>query len=77
MTRGLRIVRAGDGAEPEDETMAEAAQRALLAALAEGPVALVILWETPEAVNWCAVPPSLAVERGLIALVSRHLEFEE
>ena len=77
MTRGLRIVRAGDGAEPGDETMAEAAQRALLAALAEGPVALVILWETPEAVNWCAVPPSQAVERGLIALVSRHLEPEE
>ena len=77
MSGGLRVVRAGDGAEPEDETMAEAAQRALLAALAEGPVALVILWETPKAVNWCSVPPSQAVERGLIGLVALHLNAEE
>lgn len=77
MSGGLRIVRAGDGAEPTDETMAEAAHRALLGALAEGPVALVILWETPKAVNWCAVPPSQAVEHGLIGLVSRHLNPEE
>ena len=47
----LRIVRAEDGADTTTETIAEAAQRALLGALAEGPVALVILWETPKAVN--------------------------
>ncbi len=73
----LRIVRAEDGADPTTETIAEAAQRALLGALAEGPVALVILWETPCAVNWCAVPPSEAVERGLIGLVTQHLHTEE
>ena len=77
MSGGVRIVRAGDGAGPAEETMAHAAQRALLAALAEGPIALVILWETPTAVNWCAVPPSQAVEHGLISLVSRHINPEE
>lgn len=73
----MRIVHTGDGAEPDHETLAEAAQRALIAALAESPVALMILWETPRAVNWCAVPPAESVERGLVGLVSRHLNAEE
>lgn len=77
MSNALRIVRVEDGAEPSSETIAEAAQRTLLGALAEGPVALVILWETPNAVNWCAVPPSQAVERGLVGLVAQHLAIEE
>lgn len=77
MSGGLRIVRSDDSAGDATETFAEAAQRALLGALAERPVALMILWETPKAVNWCAVPPSEAVERGLIGLVSEHLTIEE
>jgi hypothetical protein len=61
-----RIVQPGD--PPAEVSFAEAAQAALQAVLARGPVSLMVVAEIPGAgIMWVGVPGGRAVVRGLSA----------
>lgn len=62
----LRVASPGEG-QPE-AGFADTARAALEQALADGAVALVILYETPGVRDWVAVPPAESVARGLVEM---------
>lgn len=70
----LRVASPGES-QPE-AGFADTARAALDQVLAEGAVALVILYETPAEHDWIAVPPAEAVARGLVDMQRADFERE-
>jgi hypothetical protein len=68
----LRVVVKGDSG-PEERGFAEASRALVEEALADGALALVIMWETPDAVRWRAAPASIALAKGLVGLLDEEL----
>ena len=68
----LRVVVKGDSG-PEERGFADASRALVEEALADGALALVILWETPDAVRWRAAPASTALAKGLVGLLDEEL----
>lgn len=68
----LRVVARGD-AGPEERGFADYCRALLEEALADGALALVILWETPDAMRWRAAPASIALAKGMVGVLHDEL----
>ena len=63
--RRIKVVDSDDSGEPHEVSFAEVAQQLISTALADGAVAIMVVWETPSGYKYAAVPHSHAVMRGL------------
>lgn len=67
-------LRVASGVEGQPEAgFADTARAALETVLAKGAVVLVILYETPAERDFVAVPPSVALTKGLIEMQAADL----
>lgn len=63
--RRIKVVDSDEPGEHHEVSFAEAAQQMIATALADGAVAIMVVWETPAGYKYAAVPYSHAVLRGL------------
>lgn len=63
--RRIKVVDSNEPGEHHEVGFAEAAQQMISTALADGAVAIMVVWETPAGYKYGAVPYSHAVLRGL------------
>jgi hypothetical protein len=70
----LRVVRKPENGEPIETGFADACRELMDEALADGALAVVVLWESPDAMRWRAAPASMALARGLVRTLSEVLE---
>lgn len=68
----LRVVAKGDSG-PEERGFADYARALLEEALADGALALVLLWEAPDGMRWRAAPASLALAKGMVGDMNEQL----
>jgi len=63
--RRIKIVDSDEPGEHHEVSFAEAAQQMISTVLADGAVAIMVVWETPGGYKYGAVPYSHALLRGL------------
>lgn len=68
----LRVVVKGDSG-PEERGFADYCRAMMEEALADGALAVTILWETPDAMRWRAAPASIALAKGMVGVLDAEL----